>query len=420
MHDTSLTSDTTRAERNPAPAIVGALAAVALILLAIVDFRRGFLLEKADYAFVSPFCFFSPWQLLLLGGGIGLLWTMLKTLRHSSESPRAGAWLLGGLFGLLLADLLLYRGVAASRALEKGKVGLDWLKAFGVDGWQEPVALTGSYLLTVWHATFLSCLMAGLALVAMPRYLQALQRQQGWRATLAGGLMALTQPFCSCCAAMMSPAVLGSGRSMRFGVAVLLGAPLLNLSTLFLAAQLLPGPYAALRIGAGILLTLGLSALMARMLGEECLVSDRKARSLDIAFNLPGDIDHPADLLSAWLRLSGRVAVILIPSMILGTLVAAVLWGFWPKDLSDGPVAVLLASVLGTLLMVSTWSEIPLALQMLDQGLNGPAAAVLVALPAVNLASLWLMARTTGQWKLAVGLGGAVMVSAVGVGLLFG
>ncbi len=399
--------------------VAGALAAVALILLAIVDFRRGFLLDKADYAFSSPFCFFSPLQVLLLGGGIGLLLMMRQSLRQADASSRAGGWLLGGIFGLLLLDLLLYRGVAASRALEKGKVGLDWLNAFGVDGWQEPVALTGSYLLTVWHATFLSCLMAGLALVTLPRHLQRLQQQQGFRASLAGGLLALTQPFCSCCAAMLSPAVLGSGRSTRFGVAVLLGAPLLNLSTLFLAAQLLPGPYAALRIGAGILLTLGLSALMARVLGEQCHITDRKARSLNVAFSLP-DSDHPADLLSAWLRLSGRVAVILIPSMILGTLVASLLWGFWPKDLSNGPAAVLLASVLGTLLMVSTWSEIPLALQMLDHGLNGPAAAVLVALPAVNLASLWLMARTTGQWQLAVGLGGAVMVSAIGAGWLFG
>lgn len=405
--------------RSPAPAVGGSLAAIALILLAIVDFRRGFLLDKADYAYLSPFCFFSPWQLLLLGGGAVLLAVMLKALRQTGDSVRSGGWLLGGIFGLLLVDLLLYRGVAASRALEKGKVGLDWLKAFGVEGWQEPVALTCSYLLTVWHATFLSCLMAGLALVVMPRYLQTLQRQQGWRASLAGGLMALTQPFCSCCAAMLSPAVLGSGRSVRFGVAVLLGAPLLNLSTLFLAAQLLPGPYAALRIGAGILLTLGLSSLLARLVGEQCQVSDRKAQSLSIAFSMPYS-DRPADLLNAWLRLSGRVAVILIPSMIIGTLVASLLWGFWPKDLTDGPAAVLLASVLGTLLMVSTWSEIPLALQMLEQGLHGPAAAVLVALPAVNLASLWLLARSTGQWKLALGLGGAVMVSALGAGLLFG
>ena len=204
--------------------VAGALAAVALILLAIVDFRRGFLLDKADYAFSSPFCFFSPLQVLLLGGGIGLLLMMRQSLRQADASSRAGGWLLGGIFGLLLLDLLLYRGVAASRALEKGKVGLDWLNAFGVDGWQEPVALTGSYLLTVWHATFLSCLMAGLALVTLPRYLQRLQQQQGFRASLAGGLLALTQPFCSCCAAMLSPAVLGSGRSTRFGVAVLLGA----------------------------------------------------------------------------------------------------------------------------------------------------------------------------------------------------
>ncbi len=417
MHDKSSSLPV----RGHGLAIGGALTAIAMLLLAVVDFRRGFLLARSDYLYTSPFGFFSPLQVLLLAGGIALLALMLRALRQTTNASSAGGWLLGGIFGLLLVDLLLYRGVAASRALEKGKVGIDWLKAFGVEGWQEPVALACSYLLTVWHATFLSCLMAGLALVALPRYLQTLQRQQGWRASLAGGLMALTQPFCSCCAAMMSPAVLGSGRSIRFGVAVLLGAPLLNLSTLFLAAQLLPAPYAALRIGAGILLTLGLSAAMARwVIGEECLLSDRKTQQLNIAFALPADSDHPADLLSAWLRLSGRVAVILIPSMIIGTLVASVLWGLWPKELTDGPLAVLVAAVLGTLLMVSTWSEIPLALQMLEQGLHGPAAAVLIALPAVNLASLWLIARSTGQWKLALGMGGAVMVSALGAGLMFG
>ena len=97
-------------------------------------------------------------------------------------------------------------------------------------------------------------------------------------------------------------------------------------------------------------------------------------------------------------------------------LAALVLWVGYLRDVA---AAVLLAAVLGTLLMVSTWSEIPLALQMLDQGLHGPAAAVLVALPAVNLASLWLIARSTGQWKLALGMGGAVMVSALGAGLMF-
>src|SRR5262249_14293025 len=48
----------------------------------------------------------------------------------------------------------------------------------------------------------------------------------------------------------------------------------------------------------------------------------------------------------------------------------------------------LVAAVGGTFFMIPTWSEIPLALQLIESGFRGPAATLLVVLPAVSLPCL--------------------------------
>ncbi|MGZ3771552.1 MAG: hypothetical protein ACXVCP_14085 [Bdellovibrio sp.] len=54
---------------------------------------------------------------------------------------------------------------------------------------------------------------------------------------------------------------------------------------------------------------------------------------------------------------------------------------------------------------------------MINQGMTGPAA--LVALPAVNLGSLILIAKVSRNWKIAVGLGVRVMITAMAIGIAF-
>ncbi|MGZ3808231.1 MAG: hypothetical protein ACXVCE_09100, partial [Bacteriovorax sp.] len=121
----------------------------------------------------------------------------------------------------------------------------------------------------------------------------------------------------------------------------------------------------------------------------------------------------------SWLKLSGKVALLLIPSMILGTVLSSIAWNLWPQSMGNSISSVVLTSVIGSLVMVSTWSEIPLASQMIQQGMTGPAAAALVALPAVNLGSLLIIAKVSRNWKVAVGLGMGVMIAAMMVGIAF-
>lgn len=392
------------------------LASVSFVLLAIVDFRRGFLFNKADYIAKSPFFIFSPFQLVLVALGVLGVFYFRKFVNRPDR--RLANILLGGLFVLLLVDVAFYRGVAASRALDAGKIGIDWLSAFGVEGVFKPVVLGLSYILTVWHATLLSCLGAGLGLLALPRVLSRLRSkyQHGWRGTMVGTLYSLTQPFCSCCVAMTSSGLFRPGQSMNFALAVLLGAPLMNISTLILAGHLLPWPFAVLRIVGGVLITILLSVMLAKwIVGETCEASINPEHQWAAEM----ESDSPASLLISWLKLSGKTALILVPSMIVGTVLSSVVWSLWPKDLGNSFLSIVVASVVGSLVMVTTWSEIPLASQMIHQGLTGPAAAVLVALPAVNLGSLLIIAKVSRNWKVALGLGFGVILAAIGAGVAF-
>ena len=89
---------------------------------------------------------------------------------------------------------------------------------------------------------------------------------------------------------------------------------------------------------------------------------------------------------------------------------------------SGGPkVLVLLVVATGALLLtMPSFFEIPLALSLLAVGAPaGAAVAVLIAGPAINLASLLVIARHS-NWKVAALTAAAVWVTAVAGGLLIG
>lgn len=131
------------------------------------------------------------------------------------------------------------------------------------------------------------------------------------------------------------------------------------------------------------------------------------------------DGESPSALLTHWLKLSAKIAIILVPTMVLGTLLSAAVWSFWPTGLGNSISSVVVTALLGSLVMVSTWSEIPLASQMIHQGMTGPAAAALVALPAVNLGSLLMIGKVSRSWKLAAGLGFGVISVSTLIGILW-
>lgn len=438
------------------------LASLELTLLSLVDVRRGFLLPA--YVVRTPWLYLSPYHLVgLVLGGAGLTGTYVYLRRAEARRDLDGARLrslakvaLLALAVLLAVDtLFLYRGVAAVRLVKQGQMGIG---ALGLDpghlpGQAElwplastplllrPVAITVNYLATVWHATLLALLWAGLGVLAVPLYLGRWVSPVGagrLRALLGGVLYAVPQPFCSCCAAPIAASIYRAGRaetSLVSSTAFLLASPALNVTTLFLAAALLPRPYAWLRILGGAVLVVMTTYLVAAvagrptrpvvgsppLLGAGGFLTRLFGRySRLFRFEPVGDsAATPAGLVRAWLQSTGRVARVVVPFLVVGSLVAGVLGTFVPSVFTNDLRGVLWAAGLGTVLMVATWTEIPVAAILAAQGLTGPAAAFLVTLPVVSLPCLLIFGGALGNGRVPLLLGAVTFGMGVVAGWLF-
>ena len=73
----------------------------------------------------------------------------------------------------------------------------------------------------------------------------------------------------------------------------------------------------------------------------------------------------------------------------------------------------------GTFFMISTWSEIPMALQLIEAGVDGPAAALLVVLPATSLPCMVLLWGALHQFRVVGLFSIGVMATGVVAGVMF-
>jgi uncharacterized membrane protein YraQ (UPF0718 family) len=251
---------------------------------------------------------------------------------------------------------------------------------------------------------------------------------------LAGALCAVPQPFCSCCAATMAPSFVRLGASTHFVLAFVVGAPMLNVTTIILALAILPTQFAVIRIGAGVVVTVLVSYWVARLTtGTDVATTSSPSRwhawlqraggvyASVFAMAAGGSSERtwhtPSQMFEAWLRQSGRLALVLIPTLWVSSALAALMFDALPP-LENNLVSVGLAAAAGTVFMISTWSEIPIALQFIHAGLPGPAAALLVVLPAISLPCMFILAGALRRLSV-VKLSAAVMFVGVIAGALF-
>ncbi len=424
------------------------LASVALLLFTIVDIRRAFLFPTVDYLRVgAPSTILSldvrHAPLLVLGVlGAWLAYRSMvrleRRLKGDGPNLRTLARLLAvGIGVLLVADLFIYRGVPASRIAEAGKLAVG--QAIPPDlfqGWLSPLGQGLNYLALVWHATVLGVLLGALFLCVGQEFLKPLLGGKGFKAHVAGAVLAVPQPFCSCCAAPVGAALYRGGAALGPTLAFVVSSPMLNPTALILATLLLPGEYALLRIAGGlavgVLLTYVVSLVASRWVMNPLVVVSRPNRLVDASTRLLegyarlfrfGDdlgriVDSPADLVSSWLSLAWRLARVVVPVLLVSSVVTAAVVMALPSPGAD-LLGVIAAAAFGTLLMVPTWTEIPIAAGLIKEGLSGPAAALLLTLPAVSVPGLAIVAGAIRSLRVALLLGLSVFVVGVGVGALF-
>lgn len=279
-------------------------------------------------------------------------------------------------------------------------------------GWQFTVA----YFTSVWKAVILGLLVGSLVQVLIPtswikRYLGGSQFKDSFVATL----MSVPTMMCTCCSAPVAVGMKRSQASSNSVVAFFLANPLLNPATLVFMGFVLGWNFTIFRIIFGLVTVLGIASLVAKF-GAPKNVTVPNNKMFD-------PIDESNEiLLVRWLKALVRLIVESIPAYvvivyILGTF-QGVLFPAIHNGLNGGLMVILLFAVVGTLFVIPTAGEIPIIQALMALGLTtGPAAALLITLPAVSIVSLTLL-KPVFSWKNLAIIGGGVLVMGIVAGVV--
>src|SRR5262249_53421611 len=119
----------------------------------------------------------------------------------------------------------------------------------------------------------------------------------------------------------------------------------------------------------------------------------------------------------SFLRSCGQVAIRTLPLIAIGVLISMAIALWLPIGTlasSRGQfLAIVVVALIAVPLAMPTFFEIPLALLLLSTGApTGAAVAVMIAGPAINLPSLFTIARST-NWKVASAVAVSIFLLAV-------
>lgn len=281
--------------------------------------------------------------------------------------------------------------------------------------WNAAVDYTIRYFKAVWKAVVLGLLLGSLVQVLIPRdWIVKLFSQNSAKSTMLGGLMAVPAMMCSCCAAPVVAGLRKQKASLGAALAFWLGNPVLNPAVIVFTGFVLSWKFSLLRIIMGLILVFMVSYLVSKAYGEE---GDYEAL-LEFEPNSFGD----ASLLVRWLRALWKLTLESIPPYLIFVFllggVRAWLFPIIGSGWTDGLLALIALSITGALFMIPTAAEIPIIQSLMSFGLGiGPATALYMTLPAINLPSI-LMLKDYIPRKVLVLVFVSVVVAGIMSGLL--
>lgn len=286
--------------------------------------------------------------------------------------------------------------IKATNAIHNHTLGSSILGSGAGEGgasvWQEAWRYSLTYFNAVWKAALLGMIVSSMVQAMLPAdWLKRALGGMNVKSTLIGGAASLPGMMCSCCAAPIAAGMRRQRVSVGAALAFWIGNPMLNPATLVFMAAVLPWKFTVLRIVFGLLLTFGVSYAAGRFADPAKL--DSLVRAQTEATGEP----RPADSDPLWLRwprsfaiLFARMAPIYVAAVFLTGLLQQMLLPSWA---TEGAFAIALFAIVGTLFVIPTAAEIPIAQSFLaiDKGI---ASTLLIALPAVSLPSLLLVSRS--------------------------
>jgi uncharacterized protein len=351
----------------------------------------------------------------------GVTTSGLLAERRAATPPRRAA--LAGLLlaavvaavALLWAKWLPYSARAASVWRSGHWSGSSLLAVGGVHPgdaptWHAAWSFTTVYAGAVWKALVAAVLISASVQAFVPRawLLRVLNRRGRLRSALVGGALSTPSMMCTCCTAPVAATLRRDGVSTAAAVAYWLGNPLLNPAVLVFLALVAPWQWTLTRLLVGAVVVVGGAALVARLTERRTVPADDVAPA------------GPAPTEGGWLagapRRLGRallgLVVVLVPEYLAVVLLVGAFRGWlFPLGgslLSAGVLAALLATVVGTLLVLPTAGEIPVLQGLALAGLSaGGIGALLLTLPAVSLPGIAMVGRALG-WRTTWATAGVV------------
>ena len=304
--------------------------------------------------------------------------------------------------------------------------GHSTLSSAGIRAGQDPSwaaawSFTVGYGQAVWKALLAALLIAAaLQSLVRPDWLvRLLSRRTPVTSAMAGGLVSMPSMMCTCCTAPVAVSLRRCGAPTSAVLAYWMGNPLLNPAVLVFLALVAPWQWVATRLVVGAVLVVVGSAIAARW-------ATNRRTATEAALNAPDTASQPPvtfELAGAPTRFGkafARLALVLIPEYLV---VVMLIGGFggWLFPLSSGSTNHLAATgaavVLGTLLVIPTAGEIPLAQGLSTAGFGlGVVGALLITLPAVSLPSMVMVGRAL-TWRVTVAVACVVAVAGLVAGL---
>ncbi|MFD2618700.1 permease [Terrilactibacillus laevilacticus] len=268
------------------------------------------------------------------------------------------------------------------------------------------------YFESVWKAAALGILLGSLIQVLLPtQWLIKVLGKTSFGSTAIAGLASVPGMMCTCCAAPMAVGLRKKNVSVGAALAFWIGNPMINPATLIFMTFVLSWKFTLMRLIFGFILTFGVSYLANRF------VKDAEPIDLD---KIMTDEKPEGSFLVKWLKSLGSMLLYIVPAYVLSVFLlgAARVWLF--PQLSDASanslLAILIFAIAGMIFVIPTAAEIPIIQTFMSIGLGGgPAAALLITLPAISLPSLLIVAKSLPKKVL-----GFVVISVVVLGVVSG
>lgn len=260
-------------------------------------------------------------------------------------------------------------------------------------------ARTINYLATVWPALLFGILIAGLVRAFIsPKNVTMLLGSGVVRQQFVGGIVGMPLMLCSCCVAPIFSSVYSCGARLGSALGIMFSSPSLNVAALLLTFLLFPSDLTFARIAMALFAVFALPVFIERLASREVGQETPAYSICPSEGRLP---QNPLTLIKSWVISSGSIAVRTLPLIVLGVYASGFLVGWFEHPSASGASTLLVIAVvafLATLTAMPTFFEIPFGMLLLASGFpQGAVAAMIFAGPAINMPSLFTLARVTSR-----------------------